>query len=70
MSQTSVLPPQERRILRLDVVQAKFGFKRAHISNLMKTCQLSRALRLGVCIVGRDSVETDQWFAERLNSHT
>jgi cellulose biosynthesis protein BcsQ len=36
MSQTPVLPPNERRILRLDEVEAKSGFKRAHIYNLMK----------------------------------
>ncbi|HFH3981505.1 TPA: transcriptional regulator, partial [Pseudomonas aeruginosa] len=29
MSQIPVLPPHERRILRLDEVEAKSGFKRA-----------------------------------------
>ena len=42
MSQTPVLPPNERRILRLDEVEAKSGFKRAHIYNLMKKRQFPR----------------------------
>ena len=45
MSQTPVLPPNERRILRLDEVEAKSGFKRAHIYNLMKKRQFPQALR-------------------------
>ena len=48
MSQTPVLPPNERRILRLEEVEAKSGFKRAHIYNLMKKRQFPQALRLGV----------------------
>jgi len=39
MSQTPVLPPNERRILRLEEVEAKSGFKRAHIYNLLKKRQ-------------------------------
>jgi hypothetical protein len=42
MSQAPVLPPNERRILRLDEVEAKSGFKRAHIYNLMKKRQFPR----------------------------
>ena len=68
MSQTSVLLPNERRILRLDEVEAKSGFKRAHIYNLMKRRQFPQALRLGVRAVGWDSIEIDQWIAERVNS--
>lgn len=68
MSQTPVLPQGERRILRRDEVEAKTGFKRAHIYNLMKKGQFPRALRLGVRAVGWDSVEIDQWIAERLNN--
>ncbi len=33
MSQTPALPASERRILRLDEVETKSGFKRAHIYN-------------------------------------
>ena len=69
MSQTPVLPPNERRILRLDEVEAK-SFKRAHIYNLMKKRQFPQALRLGVRAVGWDSIEIDQWIAERLNHRT
>ncbi|WP_422775430.1 AlpA family phage regulatory protein, partial [Pseudomonas aeruginosa] len=54
MSQTPALPASERRILRLDEVETKSGFKRAHIYNLMKKRQFPQALRLGVRAVGWD----------------
>ena len=68
MSQTSVLQPNERRILRLEEVEAKSGFKRAHIYNLMKKRQFPQALRLGVRAVGWDYIEIDQWIDERVNN--
>ena len=68
MSQTSVLQPNERRILRLEEVEAKSGFKRAHIYNLMKKRQFPQALRLGVRAVSWDSIEIDQWIDERVNN--
>ena len=68
MSQTPVLSPNERRILRLEEVEAKSGFKRAHIYNLMKKRQFPQALRLGVRAVGWDSIEIDQWIDERVNN--
>ncbi|MGO3130355.1 MAG: AlpA family transcriptional regulator [Alcaligenes sp.] len=68
MSQTPTLPPGERRILRRVEVEAKTGFKRAHIYNLMKKGQFPQALRLGVRAVGWDSAEIDQWITERLNN--
>ncbi|MEH0873712.1 AlpA family transcriptional regulator [Pectobacterium cacticida] len=68
MSQPPVLPPTERRILRLEEVEAKSGFKRAHIYNLMKKRQFPQALRLGVRAVGWDSIEIDQWIAESVNN--
>ena len=68
MSQTPVLPPNERRILRLEEVEAKSGFKRAHIYALMRKRQFPQALRLGVRAVGWDSIEIDQWIAERVNN--
>ncbi|MGP5962674.1 AlpA family transcriptional regulator [Pseudomonas aeruginosa] len=68
MSQTSVMQPNERRILRLEEVEAKSGFKRAHIYNLMKKRQFPQALRLGVRAVGWDSIEIDQWIDERVNN--
>ncbi|GHU31440.1 transcriptional regulator [Betaproteobacteria bacterium] len=57
----------ERRILRRPDVEAKTGFKRAHIYNLMKEGRFPKALRLGIRAVGWDSLEIDQWIAERLN---
>ena len=68
MSQTPVLPPNERRILRLEEVESKSGFKRAHLYNLMKKRQFPQALRLGVRAVGWDSIEIDQWIDERVNN--
>ena len=65
MSQTPALPPSERRILRLGEVEAKSGFKRAHIYNLMKAGKFPQALRLGIRAVGWDSLEIEQWIAER-----
>ena len=70
MSQTPALPPNERRILRLEEVEAKSGFKRAHIYALMRKRQFPQALRLGVRAVGWDSIEIDQWIADRVNSRT
>ncbi len=68
MSQTPALPTNERRILRLEEVEAKSGFKRAHIYALMRKRQFPQALRLGVRAVGWDSIEIDQWIAERVNN--
>lgn len=68
MSQTFALPPGERRILRLDEVEAKSGFKRAHIYSLMKKGEFPQALRLGVRAVGWDSAEVDIWISERLKN--
>ena len=68
MSQTPALPPGERSILRLDEVEAKSGFKRAHIYSLMKKGEFPQALRLGVRAVGWDSTEVDLWISERLKN--
>jgi len=59
-------PVVEHRILRLDEVQAKTGFKRAHLYKLMQKNQFPRAVRLGVRAVGWNSVEVEQWVLERL----
>ena len=59
MSQPTALLPGERRILRLDEVEAKSGFKRAHIYSLMKKGEFPQSLRLGVRAVGWDSTEID-----------
>lgn len=59
--------PTERRILRRPEVEAKTGFKRAHIYNLMQQGKFPKAIRLGVRAVGWDSIEIEQWIAERRN---
>jgi prophage regulatory protein len=63
---TATAMPVERRILRRPEVEAKTGFKRAHIYSLMKDGKFPKALRLGVRAVGWDSAEIDQWIADRL----
>ena len=68
MSQPTALLPGERRILRLDEVEAKSGFKRAHIYSLMKKGEFPQLLRLGVRAVGWDSTEIDLWITERLKN--
>lgn len=50
MSSQTTAPavPAEHRILRRAEVEAKTGFKRAHIYSLMKEGKFPKALRLGV----------------------
>lgn len=69
MPQPTPSSTPERRILRLNEVEAKSGFKRAHIYSLMKKGQFPKARRLGVRAVGWDSAEVDRWVAERLSRH-
>ena len=61
-------PQAEHRILRRAEVEAKTGFKRAHIYSLMKKGEFPQALRLGVRAVGWDSTEVDLWISERLKN--
>jgi prophage regulatory protein len=56
----------ERRILRRPEVEAKTGFKRAYLYRLMQEGKFPKTIPLGVRAVGWDSVEVDQWIAERL----
>lgn len=56
----------ERRILRRAEVEAKTGFKRAHIYNLMNAGKFPKAIRLGIRAVGWDSTEIEQWINQRL----
>ena len=58
-------PLAERRILRRPEVEAKTGFKRAHLYTLMRQGRFPRARRLGIRAVGWDSAEIDAWIAER-----
>ena len=59
------LPAVEHRILPRDEVEAKTGFKRAHLYNLMRAGKFPKAIRLGIRAVGWDSLEVEQWIAER-----
>nr|WP_178132231.1 MULTISPECIES: AlpA family transcriptional regulator [Pseudomonadota] len=52
--------------MRRAEVEAKTGFKRAHIYNLIKEGKFPKPLRLGVRAIGWDSVEIDQWITDRL----
>ena len=64
---TAATASAERRILRRPEVEAKTGFKRAHIYNLIKQGRFPKPMRLGVRAVGWDSLEIEAWIAERLN---
>ncbi|MBO9355996.1 AlpA family phage regulatory protein [Bordetella petrii] len=64
------VPEHERRILRRAEVEAKTGFKRAHIYKLMDQGKFPKAMRLGVRAVGWDSAEIDQWITDRLKERT
>lgn len=59
-------PSPGRRILRRAEVEAKTGFKRAHIYNLMSEGKFPKSVRLGIRAVGWDSTEIEQWIADRL----
>ena len=67
---TAPAPLVEHRILRRAEVEAKTGFKRAHIYSLMKDGKFPKALRLGVRAVSWDSVEINQWIADRLKERS
>lgn len=66
MTQQISTSQMERRILRRAEVEAKTGFKRAHIYALMKDGKFPKAMRLGIRAVGWDSAEIDQWICDRL----
>lgn len=65
-SPASPTPSSERRILRRQEVERRTGFKRSHIYQLMKQDKFPKQVLLGDRAVGWDSVEIDQWIAERL----
>ena len=56
----------EHRILRRPEVEARIGFKRAQIYQWMQEGKFPKAKRIGIRTVGWDSVEVEQWIAERL----
>ncbi|MEA9585929.1 AlpA family transcriptional regulator [Xanthomonas sp. WHRI 10064A] len=62
----ATVPTQHsRRILRRADVEARTGFKRAHIYSLMKDQKFPQRVRLGVRAVGWYEDEIDQWLAGR-----
>jgi prophage regulatory protein len=63
----SSLPTSERRILRRAEVEHKIGLKRAHIYELMRAGKFPRCIRLGARAVGWDSLEVDEWIAQRMD---
>ena len=56
----------ERRILRRAEVEARCGFKRAHLYKLISQGEFPAPLRIGVRAVGWDSIDIERWIAERL----
>ncbi|MDF6002637.1 AlpA family transcriptional regulator [Pseudomonas aeruginosa] len=67
MSEVLSALPGERRIMRLEDVEAKVGFKRAHIYALMKKGEFPKACRVGVRAVGWNSLEIDAWVENACN---
>ncbi|MBD8791492.1 AlpA family phage regulatory protein [Pseudomonas syringae] len=55
-----------RRIMRLAETQEMSGFRRSHIYALMSKGMFPQAKRIGRRAVGWDSLEIEQWVAERL----
>ena len=62
---TTSATQSNRRILRRAAVEARTGFKRAHIYSLMKDKKFPQRVRLGVRAVGWYEDEIDQWLAGR-----
>ncbi len=56
----------QRRILRRPEVEMRTGFKRAHIYSLMSRGLFPKAVPIGSRAVGWDSMEIEQWVADRL----
>lgn len=61
----SVETKAERRVLRRIDVEHKTGLKRAHLYALMREGRFPKSFPLGIRAVGWDSLEIDQWIAER-----
>ena len=55
----------QSRIMRRAEVEQKTGIKRTHIQRLMRAGQFPKSLRIGVRAVGWDSIEVEQWIAQR-----
>lgn len=66
-AQTQHTSTEQHRILRRPDVEAKTGFKRSHIYNLMKAGKFPQCRRIGTRAVGWDSLEIEQWVQDRLS---
>lgn len=55
----------EHRVLRRVDVEHKTGLKRAHLYALMRIGRFPKSFPLGTRAVGWDSLEVEQWIAER-----
>ncbi len=62
--------PVEHRNLRRSEVERKTGIKRSHIYALMKKGKFPKTVPLGARAVGWDSVEIEQWLADRRKERT
>jgi prophage regulatory protein len=58
-------PSAEHRNLRRPEVERRTGIKRSHIYALMKKGKFPKPVPLGARAVGWDSVEIEQWLADR-----
>lgn len=67
-AEPSVETPAQPRILRRAEVEARTGFKRAHIYSLIKEGRFPKPVPLGVRAVGWISTEVDQWINDRLQA--
>lgn len=61
----SIDPTAEHRVLRRVEVEHKTGLKRAHLYALMRIGRFPKNFPLGTRAVGWDSLEVEQWIAER-----
>lgn len=61
----SIDPSTDHRVLRRVEVERKTGLKRAHLYALMRVGRFPKSFPLGLRAVGWDSLEVEQWIAER-----
>lgn len=61
----SIDPTTDHRVLRRVEVEYKTGLKRAHLYALMNAGRFPKSIPLGKRAVGWDSLEVEQWIAER-----
>jgi len=59
-----------KRILRIQEVESRVGFKRAYIYRLIRQGKFPQRCRLGVRAVGWDSQQIEEWIEQRLSGAT